>query len=378
MGQRRPAARLRLRDPPDARQAPAGRRADPARAGLPGMVRPRDPDATPTTSHLERETDLERMLYACDEISGFVHACGLVRPDGLATLAPPSVKQEAEAEVVRRRRQPRRRAPGRRGARRRPRRAHRARDRGAAADLGRARARHRLTPRATMTIHPVPVPRGVAPRRGGAAAAPRGRRARRRRGPRDRAHGPMCVEWHVPLGVRWTRAGSRPTTRRRASSSSRCARRAACSVASRDARGAWAQPRTGPLPLRPRPRREVDAPSSARRRDAARSPSTRRSRSPSSFQAPTEARTQGRPGTLRTSTPRSSSALATSSGSPSTSNATSGEGRSTAIGSTPGHVGQARAAARRPASSARSAPASTPNSCRSADRRHAARPARRA
>ena len=34
------------------------------------------------------------MLYACDEISGFVHACGLVRPDGLATLAPPSVKKK--------------------------------------------------------------------------------------------------------------------------------------------------------------------------------------------------------------------------------------------------------------------------------------------
>ena len=44
--------------------------------------------------HLERETDLERVLYACDEISGFVHACGLVRPDGLATLEPPSVKKK--------------------------------------------------------------------------------------------------------------------------------------------------------------------------------------------------------------------------------------------------------------------------------------------
>ena len=44
--------------------------------------------------HLERETDLERVLYACDEISGFVHACGLVRPDGLATLEPPSVRKK--------------------------------------------------------------------------------------------------------------------------------------------------------------------------------------------------------------------------------------------------------------------------------------------
>ena len=36
VGLRRAAPRLRLRDAPDARQAPAGRRADPARGGLPG------------------------------------------------------------------------------------------------------------------------------------------------------------------------------------------------------------------------------------------------------------------------------------------------------------------------------------------------------
>ena len=38
-----------------------------------------------------RETDLEKHLFACDELSGFVHACGLVRPDGIATLEPKSV-----------------------------------------------------------------------------------------------------------------------------------------------------------------------------------------------------------------------------------------------------------------------------------------------
>ena len=30
-----------------------------------------------------RESELEHVLFACDELSGFVHACGLVRPDGL-------------------------------------------------------------------------------------------------------------------------------------------------------------------------------------------------------------------------------------------------------------------------------------------------------
>ncbi|MGZ4431187.1 MAG: HDIG domain-containing metalloprotein [Gaiellales bacterium] len=41
-----------------------------------------------------RESLLERTLYACDEVSGFVHACGLVRPDGLATLEARSVRKK--------------------------------------------------------------------------------------------------------------------------------------------------------------------------------------------------------------------------------------------------------------------------------------------
>jgi putative nucleotidyltransferase with HDIG domain len=40
---------------------------------------------------LPRDTPLKKTLFACDELSGFVHACGLVRPDGIATLEPKSV-----------------------------------------------------------------------------------------------------------------------------------------------------------------------------------------------------------------------------------------------------------------------------------------------
>ncbi|HTM19803.1 MAG TPA: HD domain-containing protein [Kofleriaceae bacterium] len=37
------------------------------------------------------DTPLDRALLACDELTGFVVACCLVRPDGIATLEPPSV-----------------------------------------------------------------------------------------------------------------------------------------------------------------------------------------------------------------------------------------------------------------------------------------------
>jgi putative nucleotidyltransferase with HDIG domain len=47
-------------------------------------------------NHLDvpRETRLERTLYACDELAGFVHACGLVRPAGLEGLEPASVRKK--------------------------------------------------------------------------------------------------------------------------------------------------------------------------------------------------------------------------------------------------------------------------------------------
>jgi putative nucleotidyltransferase with HDIG domain len=46
--------------------------------------------------HLElpRDTQLKRALFACDELSGFVHACGLVRPTGIDGLEPKSVRKK--------------------------------------------------------------------------------------------------------------------------------------------------------------------------------------------------------------------------------------------------------------------------------------------
>jgi putative nucleotidyltransferase with HDIG domain len=47
-------------------------------------------------SHLDvpRDTQLRKTLFACDELSGFIHACGLVRPDGITTLEPKSVRKK--------------------------------------------------------------------------------------------------------------------------------------------------------------------------------------------------------------------------------------------------------------------------------------------
>jgi putative nucleotidyltransferase with HDIG domain len=46
--------------------------------------------------HLEmpRDTQLKKTLFACDELAGFIHACGLVRPDGIETLEPKSVRKK--------------------------------------------------------------------------------------------------------------------------------------------------------------------------------------------------------------------------------------------------------------------------------------------
>src|ERR687885_771416 len=43
---------------------------------------------------LPRDTTLKKTLFASDELSGFIHACGLVRPDGIDTLEPRSVRKK--------------------------------------------------------------------------------------------------------------------------------------------------------------------------------------------------------------------------------------------------------------------------------------------
>src|SRR6516165_1829140 len=43
---------------------------------------------------MPRDTPLKRTLFACAELSGFVAACCFVRPDGIATLEPRSVKKK--------------------------------------------------------------------------------------------------------------------------------------------------------------------------------------------------------------------------------------------------------------------------------------------
>ena len=40
------------------------------------------------------ESLLDRVLYACDELSGLVYACCLVRPNGIDDLSPRSVKKK--------------------------------------------------------------------------------------------------------------------------------------------------------------------------------------------------------------------------------------------------------------------------------------------
>jgi putative nucleotidyltransferase with HDIG domain len=55
-------------------------------------------------SHADYLTDcprisrLDKTLYACDELSGFITACALVRPERLTGLQPPSVRKKLKAK----------------------------------------------------------------------------------------------------------------------------------------------------------------------------------------------------------------------------------------------------------------------------------------
>ena len=42
---------------------------------------------------------LDKALLACDELTGFIMACCLVRPDGIRSLAPSSVKKKLKENV---------------------------------------------------------------------------------------------------------------------------------------------------------------------------------------------------------------------------------------------------------------------------------------
>jgi predicted hydrolase (HD superfamily) len=45
----------------------------------------------PEFTGVEPETDLDRVLYACDELSGLVYAACLMRPNGIDDIKPKSV-----------------------------------------------------------------------------------------------------------------------------------------------------------------------------------------------------------------------------------------------------------------------------------------------
>jgi predicted hydrolase (HD superfamily) len=101
-----------------AAQRYGGPDADPARWGLAGLLHDADYETFPD-EHPQRviawlrergeeeiayaiachslrwgvpaKATLDKALLACDELSGFVVACSLMRPDGITTLEPPSV-----------------------------------------------------------------------------------------------------------------------------------------------------------------------------------------------------------------------------------------------------------------------------------------------
>ena len=85
-------------------------------------------------------TALDKALLACDELTGFVMACSLVRPDGIRSLSP-RASEEAEGQGIRREGEAGGHLRRSRAARRAARRTHPACHR--RADAPRRDARHR-------------------------------------------------------------------------------------------------------------------------------------------------------------------------------------------------------------------------------------------
>ncbi len=77
-------------------------------------------------SGVPRTTHLDKVLFACDELAGFLTACALVKPTRAITDVKWSGRREekAQGQSLRPRRKPGRRISGRSRARRRPRHAH--------------------------------------------------------------------------------------------------------------------------------------------------------------------------------------------------------------------------------------------------------------
>ena len=80
LGRRRAAARLRLRAVSDAGGSSVSRLRGAAAARLSGVGDARDPVARRLLAACARESRLEKTLFACDEMAGFVTAAALVRP----------------------------------------------------------------------------------------------------------------------------------------------------------------------------------------------------------------------------------------------------------------------------------------------------------
>ncbi len=77
-------------------------------------------------SGVPRVTHLDKSLFACDELAGFLTACALVKPTkAIADVEVAGRAQEDEGQGICPRREPRRRDPGRGGAGRRSGCAHR-------------------------------------------------------------------------------------------------------------------------------------------------------------------------------------------------------------------------------------------------------------